>query len=442
MKNVITNIVAGNITHQNSNSLARGDTVSRRWLLKGLGVVGTVGLTAAATDSVRAASGDPVAFQYFHETWNTITSNLSTVADRGYDAVWIQAPQKSGLTWADQGGRNDPPLGYQPIDFTSFESEFGTEAELRTLIDTAHNHGIEVYVDCVMNHMADGNGYEFPRFSYSDFHHCCGGIDDWNDPHEVKNGELLGLPDLKQESSYVRGELYNYMQKIAAVGADGYRYDAAKHMYPSYFRDYANPWADEFGMERVAEVYSGSVPYVQEYIDTGMNAFDYPLFYTVSDVFSGGDMSTLQGAGVKAQDPWHAWPFVDNHDQNGPDQYELAHAHLLTMEGCPVVYNLYPDWILNNDAINTMVKVRKNHCSGETHWRHTDTDLVVYERYNNLLVGLNNNTTDWRSSSVYTSWTDTVLHDYSGNTDDVSVDGDGRVEVSVPPEGWVFYAPT
>lgn len=429
-------------THRGIHSQTRSNsTLSRRRLLRGIGAAGTVGLTASFADSAQAATGDPVAFQYFHETWNTITGNLSKVADRGYDAVWIQAPQKSGLAWADQEGRNDPPLGYQPVDYTVFDSAFGTEAELRTLIDTAHSHGIEIYVDCVMNHMANGRGYDFPRFSYPDFHHCCGGINDWNDPKEVKNGELLGLPDLEQESSYVRGELYNYMQKIAAVGADGYRYDAAKHMYPWYFRDYANPWADQFGMKRVAEVYSGSVPYVQNYIDTGMNAFDYPLFYTVKDVFNGGDMRKLQGAGVKAQDPWNTWPFVDNHDQNGPGQYELAHAHILTAEGYPIVYNLYPNWILDNDAVNNMVWVRKNLCGGATYWRHTDADLAVYERDNNLLVGLNNNTSNWRSKWVYTSWTNTTLHDYGGNAGDVSVNGDGRVQVSVPPEGWVFYAP-
>lgn len=165
-------------THQNGFGVGRNRALSRRRLLRGLGVVGTVGVTGTLVDSARAAPGEPVALQYFHETWSTITSNLQTVADRGYDVVWIQAPQKSRLTWADQDGRNDPPLGYQPVDYRDFNSEFGTESELRTLIDTAHSHGIEVYIDCVMNHMADGMGYDFPAFSHPDFHHCCGQIDD------------------------------------------------------------------------------------------------------------------------------------------------------------------------------------------------------------------------------------------------------------------------
>ncbi len=426
-----------------SERKSRRADLTRRAFVGGLSVAGLeAGLTALSEKT--EAAGEPVHFQYFHETWSTITNNLSTVADRGYDAIWIQAPQKSDLTWEDQSGRNDPPLGYQPVDFTTFNSDFGTEADLQALIDEAHNQGLEVYVDCVMNHMATGHDYDFPRFSYNDFHHDVGSIDDWNDDHQVEHGELLGLPDLAQyessTSDYVRGELMSYMEKIASFGADGYRYDAVKHVEEKYWRDYANPKADDLGMARIGEVFDGSVSYVQNYIDTGMDAFDYPLYYVVHDVFSGGDMSRLQGAGVVAQDPWHAHPFVQNHDEGAPSQYHLAHAFVLTIEGTPMVYNLYPSAILDDSEVNNMVWVKKNLAGGETYWRHTDTDLAVYERYNNLLVGINNGESS-RTQSVYTSWTNTTLKDYSGTGGDITTDGNGWVDVTVPSEGWVFYAP-
>lgn len=263
---------------------SRRANLTRRAFVGGLSVVGLGAGLPALAGKVTAA-GEPVHFQYFHETWSTITDNLSKVADRGYDAVWIQAPQKSDLTWSDQSGRNDPPLGYQPVDYTVFDSEFGTESELRSLISEAHAQGLEVYVDCVMNHMASGHDYDFPRFSYNDFHHDVGSIDDWSDDHQVEHGELLGLPDLAQyessTSEYVRGELMNYMEKIADVGADGYRYDAVKHVEEKYWNDYANPKADDLGLARIGEVYDGSIDYVQGYIDTGMDAFDYPLYYAL-----------------------------------------------------------------------------------------------------------------------------------------------------------------
>lgn len=422
---------------------SRRANLTRRAFVGGLSVVGLGAGLPALAGKVTAA-GEPVHFQYFHETWSTITDNLSKVADRGYDAVWIQAPQKSDLTWSDQSGRNDPPLGYQPVDYTVFDSEFGTESELRSLISEAHDQGLEVYVDCVMNHMASGHDYDFPRFSYNDFHHDVGSIDDWSDDHQVEHGELLGLPDLAQyessTSGYVRGELMNYMEKIADVGADGYRYDAVKHVEEKYWNDYANPKADDLGLARIGEVYDGSIDYVQGYIDTGMDAFDYPLYYVLSDAFSNGDISQLQGAGVVEQDPYHAHPFVYNHDVDSPTQYHLAHAFVLTSEGVPMIYNLYPNEILDDSAINNMVWVKKNLAGGETYWRHADSDLAVYERYNNLLVGINNGGSS-RTQSVYTSWTNTTLHDYSGTAGNVTTGSDGWVDITVPSEGWVFYAP-
>ncbi|MFC7232608.1 alpha-amylase domain-containing protein [Saliphagus sp. GCM10025308] len=94
-----------------------------------------------------------------------------------------------------------------------------------------------------------------------------------------------------------------------------------------------------------------------------------------------------------------------------------------------MVYNLYPDSILDDDAINNMVWVKKNFAGGATYWRHTDSDLAIYERNNNLLVGLNNNTNDWKGQWVYTTWRNETLNDYSGNAGDVEVNGDGWVEV-------------
>lgn len=426
--------------------------LTRRNVLKGAGAAGVAALSVGAASGPGAAAGEPVAFQYFHESWSTIIDDIPRVADRGYDVVWIPPVEECRYSLSTQNGRNDPPPGYQPVDYRSFDGGYGNADELRYLVDTAHDYGLEVYVDTVLNHMAEGEvyDYDFPRFDYGHFHHDVGSIDDWSDDHQVEHGELLGLADLAQldndddisssEAGYVRGELYDYMQKISDVGADGYRYDAVKHVEETFWSSYANPWADDFGMNRVGEVYDGSVDYVRNYVDTGMDAFDYPLYWVLEDVFDYGDMRDLEGAGVWSQDPWHAWPFADNHDQDGPNQYKLAYAHVLTIEGVATVYNLYPDWILDDDDVNNMVWVKKNLAGGTTHWRHTDPDLAIYERENNLLVGLNN-TDAWQGEWVYTTWRDTTLNDYAGNADDVTVDGDGWVEVWVPPESWAFYAP-
>ena len=442
----------------------RSDT-SRRGFLKG--VAGTAAAAAAGVSLTRpaAAAGEQVALQYFHEDWQTITADLDRVGSLGFDAVWIQQPAESILDWSDQGGRNDPPLGYQPVDYRNFDSSFGTEAELETLIDTAHGNGVDVIVDTVMNHMANANASTFPQFEDRHFHNE-GGIEQWAysfdendyrcfedgeprdpdriecDPDMIEDSTLLGLRDLDQDQAYVRQRLKNYVDKIASLGADGYRFDAAKHMAESFFADYANQWAEDNGMFRVGEVYSGNREYLRGYANAGpgMHVFDFSLYYTMQGVFSGGDMSDLEGAGLIATDPGVSMPFVENHDVAAPSQYELAHAFVLSSPGYPMLYNLYPDEILANDAIANAVWVKKNLAGGAVRWRYTDNDLAVYEREGNLLAGLNNGGSD-RTLTVQTSWNGQELEDYAGNRPNVTTGGDGSVEITVPAGGWVFYAP-
>ena len=50
------------------------------------------------------------------------------------------------------------------------------------------------------------------------------------------NCRLVGLPDLKTESTYVQAQIKNYLNKLVAMGVDGFRFDAAKHMQPSRHR--------------------------------------------------------------------------------------------------------------------------------------------------------------------------------------------------------------
>lgn len=418
-----------------------GPTTNRRRFVQGLSATVAGGMAATGLASVSkptsAAGGESVALQYFHTDWTTIESNMDAVANAGYSAMWVPAPQKSKLTEEDQDANNHPPLGYQPVNHRSFDSEFGTEAELSAMIDTAHNKGIDVYVDCVLNHMAAGMGYDFPYFSEQDFH-SYGPIDDYSDDYAVEHGDLLGLKDLAQDDSqYVRDQLKRYMEKIAATGADGFRFDAVKHVPESFWRDYANQWAEDLGMFRVGEVLNSSLSYVQGYVNTGMTAFDYPLYYTLKDAFTyGGDLSILSGSGLKAQDPLNAVTFVQNHDVDGPDNWYLAHAYVLTSEGYPMLYKTP----LDDDAINNLIWIKNNLAGGATYDRYTSQNVYVYERYNNLLVGLNQSDS-WTTKRVYTSWGNTTLNDYTGSIGDVTTNGSGYVDVSIPPMGWVCLAP-
>jgi alpha-amylase len=71
----------------------------------------------------------------------------------GVTALWITPPVEQIHAGTDEGtGKSYGFHGYWTRDFTSIDANLGTEAELRTLVDTAHAQGIRVLFDVVMNH--------------------------------------------------------------------------------------------------------------------------------------------------------------------------------------------------------------------------------------------------------------------------------------------------
>jgi alpha-amylase len=62
-------------------------------------------------------------------------------AKQGFTAIWLPPPSDSVS-----------PQGYLPRDLYQLDSCYGSEAELRELIQVCHNHNIKVIADIVVNH--------------------------------------------------------------------------------------------------------------------------------------------------------------------------------------------------------------------------------------------------------------------------------------------------
>ena len=56
--------------------------------------------------------------------------------------------------------------GYWVTDFTQIDPHFGTNEQLKQLIDAAHARGIKVFFDIITNHTADVIAYEENRYTY------------------------------------------------------------------------------------------------------------------------------------------------------------------------------------------------------------------------------------------------------------------------------------
>ncbi len=89
----------------------------------------------------------------------------------GVNALWISAPyeQIQGYSCAGNGKSSFPHYayhGYYAGDYSQFDDNFGTPQEFKTMVDTAHSHGLRVVLDVVMNHPGYNTMYDMNKFGF------------------------------------------------------------------------------------------------------------------------------------------------------------------------------------------------------------------------------------------------------------------------------------
>jgi len=347
-----------------------------------------------ANGSTANDTGESCATCYQGGDWVGIRQQLDYLADLGITAIWI-SPIATNVDDVIGAGYH----GFWPLALDQVNTHFGSEEELKALVDECHARGIRVLIDVVLNHLGpifyydiNGNGmydagelaptYQSQgipgdivfhegvspvEFANPDWYHRRGEIVDFNDPEQSEYGDFEGgLRDLDSTREDVRQALLSVtLDWLDRVEFDGIRFDAAKHVEDSFF-----PWflgelrAAHPGLLAVAEAFDGDVGRLAEF--TTARGFDSVLDFAVKyqafdAVFVNGattsafaDLHVAQraayadtaqegGAGVAPRDiPMR---FLDNHDVPRfrslvPDAAKMkaALAYLLTMDGVPVLY--------------------------------------------------------------------------------------------------------
>lgn len=114
------------------------------------------------------------------------------------------------------------------------------------MISRCNKVGVRIYADVVINHMTAINGIgtagstadpsirDYPGVPYSDndFNSPMCGIQNYQDPLQVRNCELAGLRDLNHTVPDVREKVVDMLNHLVDLGIAGFRFDAAKHMWP------------------------------------------------------------------------------------------------------------------------------------------------------------------------------------------------------------------
>jgi alpha-glucosidase len=196
-----------------------------------------------------------------------ITAHLDHVARLGADAIWISPFFKSPM--AD--------FGYDVADYRDVDPIFGTLADFDALLARAHELGVRIIIDQVLNHTSDQHAWfkesrssrDNPR---ADWYVWADAQADGTPPNNwlsVFGGSawqwdsqrcqyylhsfLTSQPDLNFHCPAVQEALLGEVRFWCRRGVDGFRFDACNHQF--HDRDLrSNPPASKLEREGVSTV--------------------------------------------------------------------------------------------------------------------------------------------------------------------------------------------
>jgi alpha-amylase len=311
---------------------------------------------------------------------NGITSKLDYLQYLGIEGIWITPFFRSNSYHK-----------YDVIDYKSVDHECGTMGDFENLVSEAHKRNIKVLIDFVINHTSSQHwwfqeakkGKENPYRNYynwlSPAQIKAKGIAErevtadsaekqpWHWANKGDDEKYYGMfwsemPDLNMDNPKVREEIYEIGRFWLEKGVDGFRMDAAKHIYPDWEADKCHAFWEEFRqrMEAIkSDVYIvGEVWTSAEKIAPffrGLKAnFNFDLCFAIQDIVKlGKDSKDIVSMLISNYELFSAEnsAFIDatmlsNHDQNrigsvadgNSEKLKMAANLLFTLPGNPYLY--------------------------------------------------------------------------------------------------------
>ena len=291
-----------------------------------------------------------------------------TTDDLGIRGIWLM-PINSSPSYH----------GYDVADYFSINEEYGTMEDFQTLLDEAHQRGIKVIIDLVINHTSTHHPWfqdasTDPDSPYRDYYV-------WEDPppsfdspwgtdvwHRADTGFYYaifwaGMPDLNYTNPDVTREMQEVIRFwLEDVGVDGFRLDAIKHLiedgeiqentlathswWEGFYDYYTSVNPEAF---TVGEAWA-STSEVLNYIGDEMNiAFEFDTAAAIlqsARLESNRYISEAHQLITESYPPHQYGVFITNHDQTRlmselrgkTGQAKTAASLLLTGPGVPFLY--------------------------------------------------------------------------------------------------------
>lgn len=180
----------------------------------------------------------------------TAKINANYFTDLGINALWLSPIFEAGTLVASASNKH----GYDTTDYDTVAPLFGTEANLRALLDAAHGKNIRVIFDFVPNHTSNDHLWFSSASGKSDWYVWKSsrpsgwtGFDSSTDWYSGSSGYYYGvfgsgMPDLNYRNAAVRNEMASVAARWLNFGFDGMRIDAVKYLFEGASGDY---WKDQ-----------------------------------------------------------------------------------------------------------------------------------------------------------------------------------------------------
>ncbi|TAN02643.1 MAG: DUF3459 domain-containing protein [Rhodanobacteraceae bacterium] len=348
-------------------------------------------MSAVVAPAARAAAAAPsgVYYEIFVRSWydsngdgigdlNGVTAKLDYLQRLGVSGIWLMPINPSPSYH-----------GYDVTNYFAINPQYGTMADFERLVRAAHQRGIKVILDLVANHTSNRAPWfiaaQDPHGKYHDWY-------TWATPetdlkqisatgsyawHALPDGQsYLGvftaeMPDLNYDDPAVRKEMIEVGKFWLKKGVDGFRLDAAQHLYLNFDTDWGSQvvlkknldWWREFhrGIDAVnphawlvGEVWQPRFTELAPWMGALDATFDFPLAARLIESAKTETDRDLGATLQRTDDAYRAAghgrfddaPLLSNHDtervmsqlDGNMDHMRVAAAMLLTLPGHPFVY--------------------------------------------------------------------------------------------------------
>lgn len=420
------------------------------------------------------------------ENQSDIDEYKITLASAHDIEIRLTAKREEGtpMQWVDAGSM----LGYYPV------AVWYNGANLATNVLQARTNTFISYPTHT------GTGEANYAWHYNHFHPV--DANDWlggyGNDEIITNTKFFGN-DLNTFDATVQTRLGDWGKWLMnTVGFDGFRLDFVRGFQEAFVADWVSGLPLRNGKQPfIVGEYWGGANRIKDWVNNvatlgaDVDAFDFPLKVALTDMCnkSGGDfnMSGLNHAGMVRNNTGNALPgtsivtFLENHDTGKEHDkwvtkdFHLGYAYILTHEGRPCIF--YPHFygVTQHDASNTsktttapvwlkesikkLISIRKQYLGGvvivlseigNPYPAGNVSNLYIARRQGNgikdgAIIVLNNHDTETKSMWVtvnaagFTDWSNQTLVNVLNTTEQVTVQADGRVELSAPARSYSIW---